>query len=72
MLNEIGYLDPEWIAGHAQEFIELLNSKNNRLVWGGMIAPAFGHSLARGGSLFFSSSLAEASPLIASGMAGFP
>lgn len=38
VLYEIGYLDPEQIAGYVQMFIELLNSKNNRLVWGGMIA----------------------------------
>ncbi len=37
-LYEIGYLKPELIADNYQFFIELLQSKNNRLVWGGMIA----------------------------------
>jgi hypothetical protein len=38
VLYEIGYLDPELIAGYTDIFIHLLRSKNNRLVWGGMIA----------------------------------
>ncbi len=37
-LYETGYIKPEMIAGHAVEFIRLLDSKNNRLVWGAMIA----------------------------------
>jgi hypothetical protein len=37
-LYELGYLAPELIADYVQEFIELLTSKQNRLVWGGMIA----------------------------------
>jgi len=37
-LYEIGYLKPELIADYHAEFIKLLTSKNNRLVWGGMIA----------------------------------
>ena len=37
-LYEIGYLKPELIADYQGEFIKLLKSKNNRLVWGGMIA----------------------------------
>lgn len=37
-LYELGYLAPELIADYAQEFIELITSKQNRLVWGGMIA----------------------------------
>jgi hypothetical protein len=37
-LYEIGYLKPELIANYYAEFIKLLTSKNNRLVWGGMIA----------------------------------
>lgn len=37
-LYEIGYLKPELIADYHSEFIKLLTSKNNRLVWGGMIA----------------------------------
>ncbi len=38
VLYEIGYVDPRLIAEHVDEFIELLGSRNNRLVWGGMIA----------------------------------
>ncbi len=38
VLYEIGYLKPELIAGYWQDFIKLLGSKNNRLVWGAMIA----------------------------------
>ncbi len=37
-LYEIGYIKPELIAQYADDFIKLLNSKNNRLVWGSMIA----------------------------------
>lgn len=37
-LYETGYLNPELIAGYAQNFLSLLSSKNNRLVWGSMIA----------------------------------
>ena len=37
-LYEVGYLAPELIAGYAEEFLALLQAKNNRLVWGGMIA----------------------------------
>ena len=37
-LYETGYLNPELIADYYAEFIKLLTSKNNRLVWGGMIA----------------------------------
>jgi hypothetical protein len=37
-LYEIGYIKPELIADYHGEFIKLLTSKNNRLVWGGMIA----------------------------------
>jgi hypothetical protein len=39
-LYEIGYLKPELIADYYSEFIKLLTSKNNRLVWGSMIALA--------------------------------
>lgn len=35
---EIGYITPEHIAAYADEFIALLSSRNNRLVWGAMIA----------------------------------
>jgi len=37
-LYEIGYLNPQLIAGEYKFFLELLRSKNNRLVWGAMIA----------------------------------
>jgi hypothetical protein len=35
---EIGQVKPELISKYAQTFIELLKSRNNRLVWGGMTA----------------------------------
>ncbi len=38
VLYEIGYINPELIAPYAGDFISLLKSTNNRLVWGGMIA----------------------------------
>lgn len=38
VLYEIGYLKPESIADYIADFIKLLKSKNNRLVWGSMIA----------------------------------
>jgi hypothetical protein len=38
VLYETGYIDPELIKGYVSEFMPLLFSKNNRLVWGGMIA----------------------------------
>jgi hypothetical protein len=38
VLYEIGYLDPALIAGYAGQFLGLLASKNNRMVWGSMIA----------------------------------
>ncbi|MCD9022771.1 hypothetical protein [Cohnella silvisoli] len=38
VLYEIGALEPELIAFHAQTFIDLLDHKNNRLVWGAMTA----------------------------------
>ena len=37
-LYEIGYIKPELIADYCDFFVELLKSKNNRLVWGAMIA----------------------------------
>jgi len=40
VLYEIGYLKPELIADYVHEFLALLNSKNNRMVWGAMIALA--------------------------------
>lgn len=38
VLYEIGERKPELIADYVLDFIELLKSKNNRLVWGGMTA----------------------------------
>ncbi len=38
VLYEIGYIAPELIAEYAEEFLKLLKSRNNRLVWGSMIA----------------------------------
>jgi hypothetical protein len=38
VLYEIGEVQPELISSYANEFIKLLNSKNNRLVWGAMTA----------------------------------
>ena len=40
VLYEIGYLAPELIADHVDDFLKLLKSKNNRMVWGAMIALA--------------------------------
>ena len=38
VLYEIGYIDPALIADYVEDYIKLLKSRNNRLVWGGMIA----------------------------------
>ncbi len=38
VLYEVGYLEPALIADYAEDFLKLLKSRNNRLVWGGMIA----------------------------------
>jgi hypothetical protein len=38
VLYEIGYLEPSMIASFADDFLKMLHSRNNRLVWGGMIA----------------------------------
>ena len=38
VLYEIGYLNPELIADYVSDFLKLLKSRNNRLVWGSMIA----------------------------------
>jgi hypothetical protein len=38
VLYEIGYLDPALIAIYVPEFLKLAKEKNNRLVWGAMIA----------------------------------
>jgi hypothetical protein len=38
VLYEIGYLAPQLIAAYANDFVRLLKSRNNRLVWGAMLA----------------------------------
>ena len=38
VLYEISYRKPKLVSEYVKTFIELLNSKNNRLVWGAMIA----------------------------------
>jgi hypothetical protein len=38
VLYEIGYIKPDMIAGYYKTFLNLLTNKNNRLIWGGMIA----------------------------------
>lgn len=38
VLYETGYLKPELIAEYADDFIRLLGSRNNRAVWGAMLA----------------------------------
>ncbi len=38
VLYEIGYIEPKLISGYTLEFLKLLENKNNRMVWGGMIA----------------------------------
>ena len=40
VLYEIGNLEPSLIVDYADDFVRLLKSKNNRLVWGGMTALA--------------------------------
>jgi hypothetical protein len=40
VLYEIGSIEPKLIADYTDDFVKLLRSKNNRLVWGGMIALA--------------------------------
>lgn len=40
VLYEIGYLAPELIADYVNDFLQLLKHKNNRMVWGAMIALA--------------------------------
>jgi hypothetical protein len=37
-LYEIGYINPALIAPYALDFLKLLRSKHNRLVWGGMLS----------------------------------
>lgn len=38
VIYEIGMLNPKLIAGYPEELIRLLDNKNNRLQWGGMMA----------------------------------
>jgi len=38
VLYEIGYLNPALIANYVGDFLKLLRHKNNRLIWGSMIA----------------------------------
>jgi HEAT repeat protein len=38
VLYEIGYLNPELIAEYVDDYLNLMKSRNNRLVWGAMIA----------------------------------
>ena len=38
VLYEIGYIDPSLVANYAEDYLKLLRSRHNRLVWGGMIA----------------------------------
>lgn len=38
VLYEVGYLAPALIADYAEDFLKLLHSRNNRMVWGGMTA----------------------------------
>ena len=40
VLYEIGTIEPKLISDYAEDFVRLLQSKNNRLVWGGMTALA--------------------------------
>jgi hypothetical protein len=40
VLYEVGSIEPGLISDYAEEFVKLLRSKNNRLVWGGMTALA--------------------------------
>jgi hypothetical protein len=40
VLYEIGYLDPNLIAPYGNDFLELLKSRDNRMVWGAMIGLA--------------------------------
>ena len=40
VIYEVGSLDPELIIDYAEDFVSLLHSKDNRLVWGGMTALA--------------------------------
>lgn len=48
VLYEVGYLAPDLVAPYALDFLKLLKSRNNRLVWGGMIALSTVAALAAG------------------------
>jgi hypothetical protein len=51
VLYEIGYLKPELIADYIPDFLKLLKSKENRLVWGAMLA-LFTVSVLKANELF--------------------
>ena len=51
VLYELGYLKPELVAGYTADFLKLLKHKNNRMVWGSMIALATVAGL-RGGEIY--------------------
>ena len=38
VMYELGYLAPDLIAEYVDDFLKLLKHRNNRMVWGGMIA----------------------------------
>ncbi len=38
VLYEVGYINPALIAEYTEDFIKLLKSRHNRMVWGGMLA----------------------------------
>lgn len=40
VLYEVGLIEPKLIADYAEDFVKLLKSRNNRLIWGGMTALA--------------------------------
>ena len=40
VMYEIGYIHPDLIADYVNDFLELLKDKENRMVWGAMIALA--------------------------------
>jgi hypothetical protein len=40
VLYEVGYIEPKLITSYAEDFVKLLKSKDNRLVWGAMTALA--------------------------------
>jgi hypothetical protein len=38
VLYEAGYLEPKWLEPYAEQFLDLVAGRNNRMAWGGMIA----------------------------------